>query len=193
MTICKALPQLRQDKDIKKVPAPPLEKFITFCDRRSCLNGWPSVPLTVATPLGAGVNGRNVMASIDIQEAVGPRKDGLGLTCFFFHLAVGAFTLTGWLISSYGILMFYMMLLPAMAAQWVVNRRSCIINNLESWIRTGHWHDPQNCEEGGFLLMLSDWFFAVRPSPVAIDRFSYCVVFALWLLALGHMSWMTMA
>jgi hypothetical protein len=137
------------------------------------------------------------MASIDVQEANvqgigGPRTDRLGLTCFLFHLAVGAFTLTGWLISSYGTLLFYMVLLPAVAAQWAVNRRSCIINNLESWLRTGQWHDPRNCEEGGFLLMISDWLFAVRPSPAVIDRLSYGVVFVLWLLAFGHMSWMTM-
>ena len=133
------------------------------------------------------------MASIDIQEQAGPRKDGLGLSCFLLHLAVGGFVLAGWLIASYPTLMFYLVLLPALAAQWVVNRRTCIINNLESWIRTGHWHDPRNREEGGFLLMICDWLFALRPGPVAIDRFSYCVVFFLWLLALGHVSWLTLA
>ena len=130
------------------------------------------------------------MASIDTQESAGPRKDSLGLSCFILHTAVGGFVLAGWLISSHEALMVYLVLLPAMATQWVVNRRTCIINNLESWIRTGHWHDPQNSEEGGFLLMISDWLFAIRPHPVAIDRFSYFVVFSLWLLALGHISWL---
>ena len=133
------------------------------------------------------------MASIDIQESAGPRKDRLGLSCFLLHLAVGAFVLAGWLISSVEALMAYMVLLPAMATQWAVNRRSCIINNLESWLRTGCWHDPHNCEEGGFLLMISDWLFAIRPSPVAIDRISYAMVLFLWLLALGHMSWLEWA
>jgi hypothetical protein len=133
------------------------------------------------------------MASIDIQEVVGPRRDRLGMTLFALHLVIGAFALTGWLISSYDALAFYMVLLPGMAAQWAVNSRTCIINNFESWIRTGRWHDPQNCEEGGFLLMISDWLFAVRPNSISIDRFSYGVVFFLWLLALGHLSWMTMA
>ncbi|HEX3485317.1 MAG TPA: hypothetical protein VHT51_09665 [Micropepsaceae bacterium] len=133
------------------------------------------------------------MASIDFQGAAGPRKDRLGVSCFLLHLTVGAFVLAGWLISSFDMLMAYLLLLPAMATQWAVNRRSCIINNLESWIRTGHWHDPHNCEEGGFLLMISDWLFAIRPSPTAIDRFSYGVVFFLWLLALGHVSWLALA
>lgn len=133
------------------------------------------------------------MASIDIQEAAGPRKDRLGLSCFILHLAVGAFALTGWLIASFDALMVYLVLLPAMATQWAVNRRSCIINNLESWFRTGHWHDPQNPEEGGFLLMIFDWVFAVRPSPVALDRLSYGVVCVLWLLGLTHLFWLPSA
>ena len=140
-----------------------------------------------------GLTKRIAMASIDIQEPAGPRKDRLGLFCFILHLAFGGFVLAGWLISSYEALMAYLVLLPAMAIQWAVNRRSCLINNLESWIRTGYWHDPQNCEEGGFLLMISDWLFAIRPNPAAIDRFSYGVVFFLCLLALGHISWLASA
>ena len=116
--------------------------------------------------------------------------DRLGLSCFLFHLAVGGFVLAGWLISSYEGLMFYLGLLPAMATQWAVNRRTCVINNLESWIRTGRWRDPESCEEGGFLLMLCDWLFAIRPSAAVIDLLSYGAVFILWLLALGHISWL---
>jgi len=130
------------------------------------------------------------MASIDIQETPGPRRDRLGLSCLIFHLAVGAFVLIGWVISSYEMLMFYLVLLPAMATQWAINRGSCIINNLESWLRSGQWRDPANPEEGGFLLMLCEWMFAIRPSPVLLDRFSYAVVVFLWLLALGHISWL---
>jgi hypothetical protein len=132
------------------------------------------------------------MASIDIQESSGPRRDSLGLSCFFFHLLVGAFVLAGWLISSYEGLIFYLVLLPAMATQWAINRGSCIINNLESWLRTGRWRDPANNEEGGFLLMICDWLFTIRPSPIALDRLSYAVVLFFWLLALGHFSWLAM-
>jgi len=132
------------------------------------------------------------MASIDIQESSGPRRDKLGFSCFLFHLLVGGFVLVGWLISSYEALMFYLVLLPAMATQWAINRRSCIINNIESWLRSGRWRDPENPEEGGFLLMLCDWAFAMRPSPITLDRVSYAVVIFLWLLALGHMSWLAM-
>jgi len=132
------------------------------------------------------------VASIDIQETAGPRKDGLGLSCFVFHVAFGGFVLAGWLVSSTEALLVYLVLLPAMAAQWAVNQRTCIINNLENWLRSGQWHDPANPEEGGFLAMLSEWLFAVRPSAIFLDRLSYAVVLFLWLLGLGHLSWLAL-
>jgi hypothetical protein len=131
------------------------------------------------------------MASIDIQERIGPKRDGLGVSCFVLHIGVGGFVLGGWLLSSTEALLLYLVVLPAMATQWAINRGSCLINNVETYIRTGRWRDPHCGEEGKFLLMMCDWFFSTRPSPQAVDRFSYSIVIFLWFLALGHVSWLT--
>jgi hypothetical protein len=129
------------------------------------------------------------MASIDVQERECSRKDGLGLSFLVLHLSIGGFVLTGWLISSFEALVFYLILLPVMALQWIINRRSCLINNIETWLRTGRWRDPVvNPEEGRFLETLCDRLFALRPDPGAMDRMSYVVVVLLWLLGLGHLS-----
>ena len=128
------------------------------------------------------------MASIDVQERAVSKKDGLGLSFLMLHLGVGGFVLTGWLFASFEALLLYLFLLPAMAVQWALNRRSCLINNLESWLRTGQWRDPCSHEEGQFLEMLCDRLFALRPGPAAVDRISYATVLLLWLLALGHLS-----
>jgi hypothetical protein len=127
------------------------------------------------------------MALIDIQERMEPKRDRLGLSCLIFHMAVGAFVLAGWLISSTEGLLFYLLLLPAMAAQWAVNQGSCIINNIETWLRTGRWRDQANGEDGRYLIMLFDWLFAMRPDPSSLDRLSYSVVLFLWVLGLGHL------
>ena len=126
------------------------------------------------------------MTSIDIQERPRPRQDGLGLGLFLFHLGVGGVVLAGWLVHSDAFLVAYMVLLPAIATQWYVNRGCCVLNNIESWIRTGRWRDPDNFEEGRFLLMICYWLLAIRPDPVLLDRLSYSSVLALWLLAFGH-------
>ena len=133
------------------------------------------------------------MASVDIQQAAGPKRDVLGLSCFTSHLALSGFVLAGWLIPSTAFLLFYLALLPSMAAQWSINRRSCVINNFESWLRTGRWHDANNREVGGFLAMLCEWLLAVRPSAIFLDRLAYCAVLFLWLLGAGHAFWLALA
>ena len=136
------------------------------------------------------------MASIDFEDRfarVGPRLDGLGLGLFIFHIFVSVYVLIGWFVSSGPALLFYLFLLPLIAAQWRLNRGCCVINNVESWLRSGHWHDPCNREEGAFLLMLSDWLFRVRPNPKDLDRLSYATVLLLWLLAFSHFSWLSIA
>jgi len=115
------------------------------------------------------------MASIDFEDRlahVGPRSDRLGLSLFILHLLVSAYVLVGWTVSAPSGLLFYLLLLPLIATQWRVNRGSCVINNLESWLRSGRWHDPANREEGAFLLMLSEWLFRIRPRAKELDAFS---------------------
>jgi hypothetical protein len=133
------------------------------------------------------------MALIDIQERMAPKRDRLGLSCFVFHMALGAFVLAGWLISSTEVLLFYLVLLPAMATQWAVNQGSCVVNNIETWLRTGRWRDQAHGEDGRFLVMLFDWLFALRPDPAALDRLSYSVVVFLWFLGLAHFSLLALA
>ena len=136
------------------------------------------------------------MASIDFEDRLahaGPRSDRLGLSLFILHLLGSAYVLVGWTASAPSGLLFFLLLLPLIATQWRVNRGSCVINNLESWLRSGRWHDPANREEGAFLLMLSEWLFRIRPRPKDLDALSYGAVFVLWLLACSHYSWLVMA
>ena len=131
------------------------------------------------------------MASIDFQEPAGPRSDLLGLALLIFHLAVGAYILTGWAIPSVYALSFYLVLIPAVVAQWVVNRGSCIINNFESWLRTGKWRHPSNSEEGRWLQMLIHWAFGFKPEVRHTDYLSYAVMAVLWLLGLTQLILLT--
>jgi len=137
------------------------------------------------------------MALIDYQRGndrpIGPRADSLGLGCFLFHLFIAAYIVFGWIISPTPALVVYLVLLPAVVAQWYVNRGSCVINNIESWVRSGRWRDAKNPEEGGFLLMLCHWLFRVRPHPVVLDRLCYVTVLVLWLLAASRFSWSAIA
>ena len=118
--------------------------------------------------------------------------DGLGLTFFLSHLVVGAYICLGWYLSPEWTLPFYLLLLTAVMTQWYVNQGSCVMNNVESWLRSGRWRDPSNPEEGGFLLMLCQFMFRVRPHPTVLDRVSYAAMFVFWLLAVSRFSWIAM-
>jgi len=137
------------------------------------------------------------MASIDFHDrddcAAGPRLDSIGLSFFLSHLVVGAYILLGWISSSPPALAVYLLLLPAIVTQWYVNQGSCVMNNIESWLRNGRWRDPNNPEEAGFLLMLSRWVLGIRPHPVVLDRLCYAAVLVLWLLAASRFSWFAVA
>lgn len=140
-----------------------------------------------------------IMASVDFHDprvrgtarrnaAQGPRRDLLGQGLFAFHLAVGAFLILGWLIPYALGLAFYMVLLPVVAVQWLINKGSCVLNNFETWLRHGRWRDPRNYEEAGWLAMLAHWLFRWRPSRATLDALSYAAVAGLWILALAHFS-----
>ncbi len=128
------------------------------------------------------------MASIDFSGPTAPRPDRLGISLFVFHLGIGTFVLGGWVLPFGEALGFYLILLPAMAGQWLINRGSCILNNVETWLRRGRWRDPSNPEEGRFLHMLYYRLFRVAPSTERIDTLCYGIVLVLWLLGLGHLT-----
>ena len=128
------------------------------------------------------------MASIDFQEPVGPRSDTLGLSLFIFHLGVGLYILTGWAFADATALALYLLVLPAVVTQWHLNRGSCMINNFESWLRTGNWRSSTNPEEGRFLQMLIYRIVGIRAKSVHTNAISYGFMGALWLLGFTHFA-----
>jgi hypothetical protein len=128
------------------------------------------------------------MASIDFEEYSAPPTDRLGVGLLSIHLAIGSYVMSGWIVPSAAGLVFYLLLLPIIAAQWHFNQGCCVLNNLESRLRFGTWRHPGNKQEGAFLLMLCDWFLRVRPHPQTLDRLSYGVVAVLWFAGFGHLT-----
>jgi hypothetical protein len=114
------------------------------------------------------------------------KRDLLGSFCFYLHFAVMIFVLSGWLLPWHPMLIFYLVLLPAMVAQWLFNKNSCVLNNTESWLRTGQWRDSRNVEEGAWLRTLARNLLGWEMAHWQVDAFTYTVMGSLWLLGLGH-------
>ncbi len=114
------------------------------------------------------------------------KRDLLGNFCFYLHFAVMLFIVAGWLAPWRPVLIFYLVLLPAMVAQWRLNKNSCLLNNTESFLRTGQWRDSRNVEEGGWLKTLAENTLGLKLAHWQVDALTYAVMALLWLLGLGH-------
>ncbi|MEY4880396.1 MAG: hypothetical protein RJB62_1865 [Pseudomonadota bacterium] len=126
--------------------------------------------------------------SVDTPQSKGPKRDYVGISFFVFHLGVSVYILAGWSVPSASALMFYLLLLPVVAMQWMVNRSSCVINNLESFLRTGCWRDAFHPEEGRFISVIVHWMFGITLRRSHTDIVCYSLLMGLWCLALAHLS-----
>ncbi|MGB8364991.1 MAG: hypothetical protein ACLQUZ_12375 [Rhizomicrobium sp.] len=123
-----------------------------------------------------------------IAEALpkAPRKrDLLGNFCFYLHFAVMIYIVLGWLLPWRSLQIFYLAFLPAVALQWRFNKNACVLNNIESKLRSGQWRDPSSVEEGAWLLTLVRNVLGWQVTPGQMDAFTYAVLAALWATGLG--------
>lgn len=124
----------------------------------------------------------------DMPElAPAAKRDLLGRACYIAHLVVVVVLGFGWVVPLVDFLYVYLVLVPLVAVQWMFNAGSCVMNNVESWLRTGRWRDPGNAEEGAFLLALVKRFTGFDPGRAFMDAATYALMALLWLLALGHL------
>ncbi|MEI9885994.1 MAG: hypothetical protein WDN08_05725 [Rhizomicrobium sp.] len=124
-----------------------------------------------------------------LPSHVAEKRDALGNFCFYLHFAVMIYIVVGWAVPLSAALIFYLAFLPAVALQWQFNKNSCVLNNVESLLRTGQWRDPHNKEEGAWLLTLATGIFGYPFRPWQIDAFTYFVLALLWTAGLSHLLW----
>jgi hypothetical protein len=129
----------------------------------------------------------------EIESAIplAPQKrDALGQLCFVLHFLPLIYIVTGWLAPWRGAVIFYLVFLPAMFLQWRLNKSSCVLNNIESLIRTGRWRNPSNREEGAWLRTLVNDKTGWNLSRRQMDSFINAMLALFWLLALARLrSW----
>jgi hypothetical protein len=124
-----------------------------------------------------------------LPSHVAEKRDALGSFCFYLHFAVMIYIVTGWLVPLHAGLVFYMCFLPAVAIQWQFNKNSCVLNNIESMMRSGRWRDPNNREEGAWLQNLALNVTGILFKPWQMDAFTYLVIAVLWAAGLSHLLW----
>jgi hypothetical protein len=131
------------------------------------------------------------MSGLREESATAPR-DGLGQACFWLHIAVLVAIVGGWALPQRQALYVYLGFLPLMVLHWRLNGNSCVLNNLENWLRSGQWRDPKNREESQWLLTLVRSVTGLAFKPWQMDAISYGALLLLWGLGLWHLfEWQT--
>ena len=126
----------------------------------------------------------------ELEAAIPARRaqrDALGQACFIIHFLPLIYVLAGWLAPWRSALIVYLVFVPAVFLQWRLNKSSCVLNNMESLIRTGHWRDPHSREEGAWLRTLIKDRTGWSLSRLQMDLIMNGVMATLWLAALARL------
>ncbi len=106
------------------------------------------------------------------------------------HYAALAFGALGWAIPVKAVLIAYLVFLPALAVQWRLNRDSCLLDNLESWLKHGRFRaGAANPNEGAFLANLVHRLFGIRVLEPLASRLIYIAMAILFAFGAFHLAW----
>jgi hypothetical protein len=115
------------------------------------------------------------------------KRDALGQLCFVLHFLPLIYILTGWLAPWRSGLIVYLAFLPAVFLQWKLNKSTCVLNNIESLIRTGRWRNRSNREEGAWLRTLVNDKTGWNLSRTVMDTIINGVMAMLWFIAFARL------
>ena len=108
--------------------------------------------------------------------------------CHYLHTGLVIFVLVGWLVPLADVLLVHLAFVPLLVVTWRLNANTCPLNNIESRLTKGVWRDPENREEGSFLVVLVEKYLGLHPTQRLMDIVTYALMATAWLLSLAHYS-----
>ncbi len=103
-------------------------------------------------------------------------------------MALVFYALLGWLVPSKPWLIAHLIFIPTLVVVWLANKGVCPLNNIESWLTTGRWRNPDNAEEGSFIRTIVERYLKLNPTQAQMDRITYGLMALLWALSWVHLS-----
>ena len=101
---------------------------------------------------------------------------------FMVHAAIVGYVVSGWTAETREALLVYLVLLPFIVLQWLLNGGSSIVSNIESLKRTGHWRDPEHGLEGVFFQSVLK-SIGISASKAQINTIVVVTMFLFWMVA----------
>lgn len=118
------------------------------------------------------------------------KRDVMGNAFFYHHFVMMIYIVLGWAIPLRPLLWFYVFFIPSVVLQWRMNKNTCVLNNIETFIRTGRWRSApgKNTEEGGWLWTLARDKTGWDIPHIAMDVFIYALMGTFLILGLSHLE-----
>ncbi len=111
---------------------------------------------------------------------IGKAAEALRTVCHWLHIGLVFYALLGWALPSATWLIVHLVFIPGLVAVWLVNRGSCPLNNIESWLTTGRWRNADNAEEGSFLVAIVERYLGLHPTQRQMDLVTYAMMALVW-------------
>lgn len=118
----------------------------------------------------------------------GKAAEALRAFCHWMHIALVFYALLGWAVPSATWLIAHLVFIPGLVAVWLVNRGSCPLNNIESWLTTGRWRNADNAEEGSFLVAIVERYLGLHPTQRQMDLVTYAMMALVWGASWVHLG-----
>jgi len=102
-------------------------------------------------------------------------------TCVrLIHHGIILFVVLGWAIPSREVRLIHMIFLPLMFLHWRLNRNTCILTNLEHWLRGSTRPKEQ---QTGFIRGAAEKILRRELSESRVNTVIYAILVVVWLLS----------
>jgi len=103
------------------------------------------------------------------------------------HYALVPYVLLAWLWAQPIWLLLHLIFVPVMVGQWLLNRNVCILSNLESWLRDGHWWQADDPGQGGWVAGIFTRLLGAPPAPWQTSALLYTLLLGAWSASLWRL------
>jgi len=103
------------------------------------------------------------------------------------HVLVFLYILLGWALPVYT-LGFYMLWIMTVMVQWELNSGTCVLTNLEVYLKGESLQSKKSEQEGRFLKELIKKFFGFEPTDKILKSVIYLLMYLFFVIALIRYS-----
>ncbi len=102
------------------------------------------------------------------------------------HFLILIYVLVGWALPQ-KLLFAYLLFIPVMILQWLVNDGTCILTNIENYVRQKP--AAKKVQQGQFLRGVVKKLIGVSPTDKALFWSIYALLGLFWIVALARYFW----